>query len=630
MTRIAVLFSALVLWLIAPAALSNTVASLNPLACENTRPELVVQMSSPLAAGQWRLMLNDADLTPLTNQGEGVLRVQVPEKLGVGTYRVTLMLAADTGLWRQQNVGAFEVCVAQSTTTYQLNAHLAASSELTANTPLGQRPDDLVTQGGAAVRLEHLSRGWNAGGDANFVYDSRNGLVPSGREFDLGQYRLSWGQAETWRLTLGHHNVEADGLAVSNFHRPGLSLGVKLPALNSRVQGFHQANQDSTGWQTPVGGKGHTSGLIWDVWVDPDNPGRGQLTGMHARSESDTDTADGFFFPTPESRRVHSLQVRGGWQSYLQLRAEKARSSADFAADGFSESRRQRGAAEYLKVESTPLPASTWYWTAQASHQEVDREFISPTNPFIQANVRSREFATHLSRGGLSFDLTHTRERDNLDRSDAATNHQQLSRVDAGYSFNSGLKLLGQTYLSANLEHAERTSTGLFPSEGEVRSVAMRVQHGLEKFSWHWQVSHINAQSDGMLENRSLNTELGTSFKLGSMATGLAITRQQTDLPGNGQRDFFHYALNLRTASDAKTQFYLNLDYNELEEQGAFFDVHDRRRSAGIGLSRTFLEGPASVKLSLTGSYLHQQQLFGSQEGLQLLLRLEIAANHSS
>lgn len=595
-------------------------ASMDPVDCRQTQPEFRLQLPAALEPGGWQLLLDGDDVSRLARVESSTLLLSAPEPLRLGQHVLELSTRGPDGSWQNVARWRHEVCVSEQTTSIKLNIDGLAAADLVANSPLGQAPDSYVTQGGMALHYVHTGTATRFDFDANVVHDSRNGMVPSGRELDLGQYLLKFGISEHTQLSVGYHGVEADNLALSGFYRPGLSTQFTLPGLKSRLQLFHQQIEDTTGWHNPAQRRDHVSGLVWDFWPIRDRSV--QFTSTYA----DARQRDVFLDDGQAYRRARTASLKTTSRllsSRLRVSAERA---ASRTTDRLNDETRKDHANAYLfGADATLVNAGRWHWHVTGAYRSVEPDFVSVANPFVVEDIVAHELQSRVSRGGWSLTNRRSLERNNTTDRLATTDHARFNSATMSYTGQSPWALFGNTNLSLVWEQHNQQSSGL--DAGSDR-YSLTGDHQLQKFGWHWRVGTTRSEQSPGEEVTTRDYGGGLSFDLFGLTTSLTATRQRSSYATGGTRGFYHYAFRVQPDSTRRTRFFLNLDYNENRDSTSPLGLQQQRRAAGFGVTRDFLTDQTrrpGLRLTLSGSYVQNDQLFSTPtEGLQVLLKVEL------
>lgn len=593
-------------------------AGMDPVDCSQAQPAFRLHLPGEPESGTWQLLLDGDDVTRLARVENGTLFLSAPEPLRLGPHTLEFRTRTPTGQWQSTARWQHEVCVSDTHTSVNVNMDGLAAADLVANSPLGQSPDRYVTQGGLALQFAHAHGATRLDLDANLVHDSRNGIVPSGRELDLGQYLMKFAVSEHARFAVGYLGVEADNLALSGFYRPGLSGQFDIPSLKSRLQVFHQQIEDRTGWHNPTRREDHVSGVVWDFWPVRDRSVQVTTTYADARQH------DVFLLDGQGDRRTRNASLKTSSRllnSRLLLSAERAASRTRERVN--SATRRDHANAYLLGANTTLVNARRWHWHMEGAFRSIEPDFVSTANPFVVDDIVAHELQSRVSMGKWSLMGRHSLEKNNTTDRLASTDRSRFNGATLSYSGQTNLSVLGKTNLSLVWEQQNQR---LAETDNTADRFSLTGDHRLKGFGWHWRLGTTWSEQGLNTEVTTRDYGAGISLDLPGFTTSITATRQRSSYDTGGARRFYHYAFRLQPDSSHRTRFFLNLDYNENRDSTSPLGLEQQRRAAGFGVTRTFFSDQAfGLRASLTGSWVQNDQPFAAPtEGLQVLLKLEL------
>ncbi len=286
-----------------------------------------------------------------------------------------------------------------------------------------EAPDSgpMQSQGGLRMVSRQADGSWRLDSSADVVHSTENGLFPGGREVDLNEYAvaLQWPQ---FAVTLGHQQIPADSLVLSQFSRRGLSVAGTAPDGRYRAIGFMTRTEAVTGIDNFFGfrDRGHrTEGVVVSAepFSTPEQQWVFSAVYVDGRGDSDgegelEDAAGGI------GGEAYAVIADGrlGAQTW-RVRGEFARSRMDF--DGVGQGFAAEPAGAYnVAVFYSPRPAGDgeqWSWNAGLTRSRVEPWFGSLGDLDLPSDRESRSVFVTATHPRVSVESRIALENDNVE-----------------------------------------------------------------------------------------------------------------------------------------------------------------------------------------------------------------------
>lgn len=241
-----------------------------PASGSGFRPDEVISFSlEGRELGSLYFEINDVDVSGFVQSDEGRAAIQLPTPLEPGLYEVRVLSSEPDGSLIELGVYTFEV--RQSVAFRQASWHASASVE----SPWRIASHNVETRGVSESQVrgafnlggEAAGEDWSARVQAPIAFDHDRGFVSDsiGRDWDLGAFLVE-AQKGRANLRLGHLSPAPASLILEGFHRRGASVGIDLPEVASRIEGFTLQTEPITGFREGLG-VGNTEQRVTGVTV---------------------------------------------------------------------------------------------------------------------------------------------------------------------------------------------------------------------------------------------------------------------------------------------------------------------------------------------------------------------------
>lgn len=503
---------------------------------------IVIVIPDEVAAGaavQLAIELDEFDVTALLHQEGGRLILDPPEPLASGEHRLRLVEYGADGSIIERGAWMFEVRDGGALREFSASANNGIDLFYRfAGNDLIDPPDELGAQGAGDGQAHIADTDWSVDARANYFLNSQIDQTVDGRHLDIGEYLFSGNYTAgptDLNLGLGHQDIGANNLIMSDFYRRGLSVTLSQPDENLSVTAFALGSE-------PLLGIDNFTGV-----ADQENRVQGvTVTARPIESLSENIEVSGTFYQG-ETRATGSSNGLVGEDSSgsggslaldtlwldqrLRLRGEVALTRFDFDDGGDLPADNDLAYAflgSYALIPGGEVDGRYLSWDVGVEHKQVGTFFATIANPFVVTDRRTTSAFTNAIIGEVSlqaqagYETSNVEELNNLptDRTYFATlngSYTPVMEPDAEGNYG----WLGQPTFGLSLNFSDGKQIDLPPAfavaggDYQVRSATVSAATFYE--SWGWNLS----QTVNSFEDRSgttgdtMNylTDLGLQFQ---------------------------------------------------------------------------------------------------------------------
>lgn len=457
------------------------------------------------------LELDDLDVTAFATAQTGGLTLIPPEPLSSGLHSLRLIERGEDGSILERGDWTLDIRHSSLVRDLSLSGDLSAMvNGRVAEEGVEVPPQHVTGDGGGNLEAAAGDENWRLSAQTNFFYNSQLDIAPSGRDFDLGQYRIDGDiQNEDFfgGFTFGDHDTGIESFIMSNFYRRGFSA--RFGTLDERltVTGFVQSTESLVGTRH-VSGVSHEEDRIEGVSVSvrpiealQDNI---VLTGTFYTGEG----SDGGFGiggdEIIQDGRGWSIAADTLWfDETLRVRGEYAQAEFDFDGkdEGFSAETADAYAilASLEPMRGATLGGEIFTWTFGAEREQVDTFFQSLANPGLLPDQETNSAFTSFYWDEITADLRVDHTQSNVDDlSYFPTDRTIYAEFNGSYTpfvdleEDGSLPWYGQPAFSVNasLTETDRVErSDVFPDEdanSSLRSVTFGLGSNYEDWNWYF------------------------------------------------------------------------------------------------------------------------------------------------
>jgi hypothetical protein len=415
-----------------PAAAQDWVPELQPPTAGGffTADEVIVIVipDDVAAAGgvQLAVELDEFDITALVHQEGGRLLLDPPEPLATGNHQLRLVEYGADGSIIERGAWTFEVREGEGLQKILASANNGVDLFYRfAGNDLINPPDNFTAQGAGDARAHVADQDWSLDANANYFLNSQQDQTVDGRRFDVGEYLFSGNYTTSptdMNLSLGHQDIGADNLIMSDFYRRGLSVTLAQPDENLSVTAFALSSE-------PTLGASNFTGV-----ADQQNRVQGvSLSARPIESLSENVLVTGTFYQG-ETRAVGSANGQisedssgtGGalaldtlWlENRLRLRGEVALTRFDFDDSGSLPADNDLAydlLASYALIPGGDVDGEYLSWDVGVQHKRVGTFFATIANPFVVSDRETTSVFTNATIGEVSMQAQAGYETSNVE-----------------------------------------------------------------------------------------------------------------------------------------------------------------------------------------------------------------------
>lgn len=486
--------------------------------------------------------LDDLDVTAFVTAEAGRLTLIPPEPLASGPHSLRLVERGEDGSILER--GAWSLDIRHSSLVRDLS--LRGDLSGTVNGRIAENgvevpPEHVTGDGGGNVEAAAGDENWRLSAQTNFFYNSQLDIAPSGRDFDLGQYRIDGDiQNEDFfgGFTFGDHDTGIESFIMSSFYRRGFSA--RFGTLDERitVTGFVQSTESLIGTRH-VTGVSHEEDRVEGVSVSvrpiealQDNI---VLTGTFYTGEG---SDGGFGIGTDEiiqDGRGWSIAADTLWfDEILRVRGEYAQAEFDF--DGKDQGFSAETADAYSVLTSLePLRGGTldgeiFTWTVGAEREVVDTFFQSLANPGLTPDHETTSVFTNFYWDEFTADLRVDHTLSNVDDlSYFPTDRFLYTEFNGSYTpfvdldEDGSLPWYGQPNINinANVTETDRIERSSIAPDEDANGSQRNLYVGINSYyeDWNWNLYHsitsTEDHTDFSSDTLQISTGLGGFFQIG-------------------------------------------------------------------------------------------------------------------
>lgn len=534
------------LWLCgAPAAAQDWVPELQPPASGSfyaADEAIVLVIPDDVAAGaavELAVELDEFDVTALLQVEGGRLLLDPPEPLATGMHRLRLVEYGSDGSIIER--GAWSLEVRDGEALQELSATANTGVDLLyrfAGNDLIDPPDNFTAQGAGDAQARIADGNWRVDADANYFLNSQQDQTIDGKRLDIGEYLFSGsyqGESADMNIRLGHQDIGADNLIMSDFYRRGLSVTLAQPDENLSVTAFALRSEPILGVDN-FSGVGDSENRVQGVMVKA-RPFQSlsenvEITGTFYEGETDAIGNATGQFGEDSSGTGGSLAVDTLWlDRRLRLRGEAALTRFDFDDSGDLPADNDLAyslLASYALIPGGETDGEYLSWDVGVEHKRVGTFFASVANPFVVTDRETTSAFTNVVWEEVSLQAQAGYETSNVEELNVLpTDRTYFATFNANYTpvmepdEDGGYGWLGQpTFgLSLNFNDGKQIDKpAAFAAIGgdyQVRSATVSASSFYDFWSWNLSqsVNSFEDRSGATGDTMNYLTDLGLQFQ---------------------------------------------------------------------------------------------------------------------
>jgi hypothetical protein len=443
----------ILLWLIAaPAAAQDWIPELQPPASGSfyaADEAIVITIPDSVAAGatvQLAVELDEFDVTALMQLEGGRLLLDPPEPLAPGLHQLRLVEYGGDGSITERGAWSFEVRDGES--LREVSAAANTSVDLMyrfAGNDLIDPPDSFTAQGAGDARGRIADDNWSVDAEANYFLNSQQDQTIDGKRLDIGEYLFGGSyDAESTDLSvrLGHQDIGADNLIMSDFYRRGLTVTLAQPEENLSVTAFALRSEPALGIDNFTGladSENRVQGVMVSARPIESLSENVEITGTFYEGETDAIGNGTGQFGEDSSGAGGSLALDTLWlDRRLRLRGEVALSHFDFDDSGDLPADNDFAyslLASYALIPGGASDGDYLSWDVGVEHKRIGTFFASVANPFVVTDRQTTSAFTNFVWENLSMQAQAGYETSNVEELDALpTDRTYFGTFNANYT----------------------------------------------------------------------------------------------------------------------------------------------------------------------------------------------------
>jgi hypothetical protein len=449
--RIWLLFIGLLWFCSMPAAAQDWVPELQPPASGSfyaADEAIVLVIPAEIAAGaaiELAVELDEFDVTALLQVEGGRLLLDPPEPLATGNHQLRLVEYGSDGSIIERGAWSFEV--RDGETLQELSASANTSVDLLyrfAGNDLIDPPDNFTAQGAGDAQARIADGDWSIDADANYFLNSQQDQTIDGKRLDIGEYLFSgsYEAATDLNVRLGHQDIGADNLIMSDFYRRGLSVTLGQPEENLSVTAFALRSEPILGVDNFTGvadSENRVQGVMVTARPIESLSENVEVSGTFYEGETRAVGNATGFFGEDSSGSGASLAVDTLWlDQRLRLRGELALTRFDFDDSGdlpADDDLAYSLLASYALIPGGDSDGEYVSWDVGVEHKRVGTFFASVANPFVVTDRETTLAFTNAVWGEVSMQAQAGYETSNVEELNVLpTDRTYFATFDASYS----------------------------------------------------------------------------------------------------------------------------------------------------------------------------------------------------
>ena len=434
-----------------PAAAQDWVPELQPPAGGSfyaADEAIVLVIPDEVAAGaavELAVELDEFDVTALLQVEGGRLLLDPPEPLAAGIHQLRLVEYGSDGSIIERGAWNFEVRDGEA--LQELSASANTSVDLLyrfAGNDLIDPPDNFTAQGAGDARARIADGDWSIDADANYFLNSQQDQTIDGKRLDIGEYLFSGNyEAPTdLNVRLGHQDIGADNLIMSDFYRRGLSVTLAQPGGNLSVTAFALRSEPILGVDNFTGvadSENRVQGVMVTARPIESLSENVEVSGTFYEGETRAVGNATGFFGEDSSGSGASLAVDTLWlDQRLRLRGELALTRFDFDDSGdlpADDDLAYSLLASYALIPGGNSDGEYVSWDVGVEHKRVGTFFASVANPFVVTDRETTLAFTNAVWGEVSMQAQAGYETSNVEELNVLpTDRTYFATFDASYS----------------------------------------------------------------------------------------------------------------------------------------------------------------------------------------------------
>ena len=534
------------LWLCStPATAQDWVPQLQPPASGSfyaADEAIVLVIPDEVAAGaavELAVELDEFDVTALLQVEGGRLLLDPPEPLPMGLHQLRLVeYGADGSIIER---GAWSIEVRDGEALQEISASANTGVDLLyrfAGNDLIDPPDNFTAQGAGDATARIADEKWSVDADANYFLNSQQDQTIDGKRLDIGEYLFSGNyQAEftDMNLRLGHQDIGADNLIMSDFYRRGLTVTLAQPDENLSVTAFALRSEPILGVDNFTGvddSENRVQGVMVKARPIESLSENVEITGTFYEGETDAVGNASGLVAEDSSGAGGSLAVDTLWlDRRLRLRGEVALTRFDFDDSGDLPADNDLAydiLASYALIPGGESDGEYLSWDVGVEHKRVGTFFASVANPFVPTDRETTSAFTNVIWGEVSMQAQVGYETSNVDELNALpTDRTYFATFDASYSpvmepdEDGGYGWLGQPTFGLALNFNDGKQIDIpaafvgIGGDYQVRSATVSASSFYDFWSWSLSqsVNSFEDRSGATGDTNNYLTDLGLQFQ---------------------------------------------------------------------------------------------------------------------
>ena len=435
-----------------PAAAQEWVPELQPSASGSfyaADEAIVIVIPDEVAAGaavELAVELDEFDVTALLQVEGGRLLLDPPEPLPMGLHQLRLVEYGADGSIIERGVWSIEVRDGEA--LQEVSASANTSVDLLyrfAGNDLIDPPDNFTAQGAGDATARIADENWSVDADANYFLNSQQDQTIDGKRLDIGEYLFSGSyqaEATDMNLRLGHQDIGADNLIMSDFYRRGLTLTLAQPDENLSVTAFALRSEPALGVDNFTGvddSENRVQGVMVKARPIESLSENVEITGTFYEGETRAVGNASGLVGEDSSGAGGSLAVDTLWMDQrLRLRGEVALTHFDFDDSGDLPADNDLAydlLASYALIPGGENDGEYLSWDVGLEHKRVGTFFASVANPFVPTDRETTSAFTNVIWDEVSMQAQVGYETSNVEELNALpTDRTYFATFDGSYS----------------------------------------------------------------------------------------------------------------------------------------------------------------------------------------------------
>jgi hypothetical protein len=394
---------------------------------------IVIVVPDEVMAGgavQLAVELDEFDVTAVIQQEGERLLLDPPLPLEPGEHRLRLVEYGADGSILERGSWTFEVRDGATRREISASANNAVDFLYRfAGNDLIDPPDNFTAQGAGDAQARVADQDWSFDANANYFLNSQQDQTVDGRRFDVGEYLFS-GNYTTgptdMNLSLGHQDIGADNLIMSDFYRRGLSVTLAQPDENLSVTAFALRSEPTLGASNFTGvadQENRVQGVSLSARPIESLSENVEVTGTFYQGETRAVGSSNGIISEDSSGTGGALALDTHWlEQRLRLRGEVALTRFDFDDDGDLPADNDLAydlLASYALIPGGDVDGRYVSWDMGVQHKRVGTFFATIANPFVVSDRETTSAFTNATIGEVSLQAQAGYETSNVEELNA-------------------------------------------------------------------------------------------------------------------------------------------------------------------------------------------------------------------